>query len=44
MSGAIAYMDEIINDLDEERTKVLWEESSGGRILEFAIQGMRGIR
>lgn len=37
MSGAAGYLNDIMDDLDEGRTKVLSEDGSGGRILDFAL-------
>lgn len=37
MSGAVGYLDDIMDDLDEGRSKVLSEDGSGGRILDFAL-------
>jgi hypothetical protein len=44
MSGAAGYLDDIMNDLDEGRTKVLSEDGSGSRILDFALLVSSGRR
>ena len=37
LSGAADYMDDIMDNLDKGQTKVLPEDGSCGRILEFAL-------
>jgi hypothetical protein len=42
MSGAADYMDDILDDLDTGQTKVLSEDGSGSKILEFALLASKG--
>ncbi|KIM79419.1 hypothetical protein PILCRDRAFT_823348 [Piloderma croceum F 1598] len=44
MSGAAGYLDDIMDDLDEGRTKVLSEDGSSSRILDFALLISSGRR
>jgi hypothetical protein len=44
MSGASEYMDDILEDLDKGQTKVLSEDGSGGKILEFALLASKDVR
>jgi hypothetical protein len=44
MSGAGEYVDDIMDDLDEGRTRVLVEDGSSGRILDFSLLLSKGMR
>ena len=44
MSGAGAYVNEIIDDLDKGQIQVLSENGSSGRLLDFALLASKGMR
>jgi len=37
MSGAAGYLDDILDDLDEGKTRVLSEDGSSGKLLDFSL-------
>jgi hypothetical protein len=44
MSGAGEYIADIMDDLDEGRTRALSEDGSSDRILDFSLLLSRGMR
>jgi len=43
LSGAAGYVEDILDDLDEGKTKVLSEDGSSGTLLDFALFMSKGL-